>query len=103
MFDLWKEPLTEEERDDLLEKTAHEISKRKLEAPAILFFEMHKPLAYVFGHAALAFSPFLVPLVGFDNLNNYTRLLSDRENVERLLQKLENHGGGAVNSEEARC
>lgn len=103
MFDLWKEPLTDEERDKLLDKAAHEILKRKLEMPAVLFLEMHKPLAYLGGHAALAFSPFLVPFLGFDNVNNYSRLFSDRENVERLMKILEKHGDEAVKYEEAPC
>ena len=102
MFDMWKEPLTEEERDLLLDKAAQEIHKRKLETPAILFFEMHKPLAYVAGHAALAFSPFLVPMVGFDNMNNYSRLFSDSQNIELLLQRLE-QGKSAAKTEEASC
>ncbi len=103
MFDLWKEPLTEEERDALLDKASGEILKRKLEMPAILFLEMHKPLAYIGSHAALAFSPFLVPIVGFDNVNNYTRLLSDRKNVELLMQRLEAHVAEAKHAKEARC
>lgn len=103
MFDLWKEPLTDEERDKLLDKAAHEILKRKLEMPAVLFLEMHKPLAYVGSHAALAFSPFLIPFVGFDNMNNFSRLLADRENIERLMQRLEKNGDHPVQNEEARC
>jgi hypothetical protein len=103
MFDLWKEPLTEEERDLLLDKAAHEILKRKMEMPAVLFMEMHKPLAYLSSHAALAFSPFLIPFVGFDNVNNYSRLFSDRENVELLMKRLEKHGDDAAHNEEARC
>lgn len=89
MFDMWKEPLTEEERDRLLDKLADEVHRRKMETPAILFLEMHKPLAYVASQAALAFSPFLVPIVGFDNMNDYSRLLADRENVERLILRIE--------------
>jgi hypothetical protein len=103
MFDLWKEPLTEEERDQLLEKAAHEILKRKMEMPAVLFMEMHKPLAYLSSHAALAFSPFLIPFVGFDNVNNYSRLFSDRQNVELLMKRLEKHGDDPPLNEEARC
>lgn len=103
MFDLWKEPLTEEERERLLDKAAQEILKRKLEMPAVLFLEMHKPLAYVSGQAAVAFSPFLIPFLGFDNVNNYSRLFSDRENIERLMKKLEARGDYAAPNEEARC
>lgn len=102
MFDLWKEALSEEDRDRLLEKAATEISKRNLETPAILFLEMHKPLAYVGSHAAVAFSPFMVPFLGFDVVNDYSRLFSDRENIERLIRKLETSSTG-VSTEEARC
>lgn len=103
MFDLWKEPLTDEERDALLDKAAHEIGRRKLNTPAILFLEMHKPLAYVGSHAMVAFSPFIIPFVGFDILNDYSRLLADRGNVERLIQRLEQGGSAAADNEEARC
>ncbi len=89
MFDLWQTELTEEETETLLNKAAAEIKKRKLETPAMLMFEMHKPLGYVSANAAVAFSPFLVPFLGFDNVNNYSRLLAKRENIEKLLIRLE--------------
>jgi hypothetical protein len=63
---------------------------------------MHKPLAFLSSQAVVAFSPFLVPFVGFDNLNDYSRLMSDRENFERLIQRLEKRDNVALN-EEARC
>jgi hypothetical protein len=89
MFDFWKDDLDYQEEEELLDKAAAEIRKRKLEAPAILMLELHKPVAYVSGHAAIAFSPFLVPFLGYDNINNYSRLFSKRENIERLLQRLD--------------
>ena len=60
MFDFWKDELSEQEEEELLDKAASEIRKRKLEAPAILMLELHKPVAYVGSHAAIAFSPFMV-------------------------------------------
>lgn len=89
MFDFWKEELSEQEEEQLLDKAASEIRKRKLEAPAILMLELHKPVAYVGSHAAIAFSPFLVPFLGYDNINNYSRLFSKKENIERLLKRLD--------------
>ncbi|HTQ08443.1 MAG TPA: hypothetical protein VMI31_00080 [Fimbriimonadaceae bacterium] len=103
MFDLWKDPLTEEKRDELLDRAALEIRKRKMEVPAILFLEMHKPLAYVGSQALVVFAPFLIPFVGFDNLNNYSLLLSERGNVELLIQRLEKRGDDAAKTEEVRC
>jgi hypothetical protein len=89
MFELWTEDLTPEEEDAMLEKAAREIKKRKLEVPAILMFEMHKPLNYIAANAAVMFSPFLIPMLGFDSVNNYSRLFAKRENVERLICRLE--------------
>lgn len=89
MFDLWSEDLTEEETEAMLDKAADDILKRRLETPAILMFEMHKPLSFVGSQAALVFSPFIVPFLGFDRVNNYSRLFSKRENVEKLLVRLE--------------
>ncbi len=89
MSSLWDTELTEEETEDLLNKASENILKRKLHVPAILALEMHKPIANVGAHAAVAFSGFLVPMFGYDFVNNYSRLLSKRENIERLIQKLE--------------
>lgn len=51
--------------------------------------EMHKPLGFLASQAAIVFSPFLVPLVGFDRVNDYSRLFAKRDNIERLLEELE--------------
>ena len=90
MSDFWKEDLTDQEEDALIEKAASEIKKRRLEVPAILLFEMHKPLSYVGSQAAIVFSPFLVPFLGFDAVNNYSRLFSRRDSIDKLLARLEN-------------
>lgn len=86
---MWLTDLTEQETEALIEKAANEIVRRKLETPAILFLEMHKPLANIGANAAVAFSPFLMPFFGFDFVNDYSRLFRKRENVEMLLVKIE--------------
>lgn len=89
MFDLWSQELTEQETEALVSKAAEAIRKRRMETPAILFLEMHKPLSYLASQAAIVFSPFIVPFVGQDKLQEYSRLFSKRENVERLIKALE--------------
>lgn len=86
---LWTEDLTEQETEDLVENLAFQIRKRKLETPAILFLEMNKPVTRLAGNALIVFTPFIAPFVGMDNVHNYSRLLMERENVERLILKLE--------------
>lgn len=89
MSDFWTDELTEDQEKELIQKAAQEIRKRKLQAPAVLMLEMHKPLAFLSSQAAIVFSPFLVPFLGFDNVNDYSRLFSKRDNIERLLLELE--------------
>lgn len=86
---LWGEELTEEETAALIEKAAQAIEKRGLNTPALLMLEMHKPLAFIGAQTAITFSPFIVPFLGFDGVNDYTRLFAKRENVERLLERLD--------------
>jgi hypothetical protein len=90
---LWTEDLTEQETNDLLDNLASQILKRKLEAPAIMFLEMNKPISRIAGNAAIVFMPFLAPIVGTQNVHNYSRLLMNSSNVESLIQRLE---AGAV-------
>lgn len=103
MFDFWKDDQSEEETQALLDKCASEIRRRQLEGPAILFLEMHKPLSNVFAHAGLTMAPFLVPLFGFDFINDYSNLLQKRDNVERLICMLEEQRSDTQIKEEELC
>jgi hypothetical protein len=92
MLRIWEKPLTEEDKARIVARAASEIKKRRLETPAILFLEMHKPLANVAGHAAIAFSPFIMPFLGFKTVDEYSQFFSERANVELLIQALEDRG-----------
>jgi len=89
MSDFWENELTEEEQETLLEKAALQIRKRRMAVPAIMALEMHKPLASLTGQTGVVFAPFLVPILGYSAVNDYTRLLTMPGTVERLIQKLE--------------
>ena len=89
MAELWAEELTEEQTEALIDKMANEICKRKMQTPAIMMLEMHKPVASFAAQASVVFAPFAIPFVGFDMFNDYSRLASKRENVERLLLRIE--------------
>lgn len=95
--------LSEEEVEAVLSKAAFEIRRRKLEAPAILFIECHKPLAAIGGAASIAFAPFIIPFLGFDAVEKFTQVFSRRENVERLLTKLEQPQDPSVSAPEESC
>ncbi|MBS1717746.1 MAG: hypothetical protein JSS72_08445 [Armatimonadetes bacterium] len=83
------DPLTSEEADAIIDKVVERISRKKMEVPALLFFETHKPLSYVGSQFTVAMSPFIVPFFGYDRTRDAIRLLSKREYVDRLVNRLE--------------
>lgn len=89
MLDDWASALEPERRDYLLVNLAHEIKKRKLETPAILFFEMHKPIAPLSSTGSVMFAPFLVPILGRETVRDYGKALADKKNIDRLLDLLD--------------
>jgi hypothetical protein len=89
MSDFWSEDLTYEQEEKLIEDAAVMIEKRRMVMPAIMVLEMHKPLHNVAANTGVTLAPFLVPILGFDLMNNYTRLLRNQQNVERLIRRLE--------------
>ena len=85
----WDEELTEEEVEKILDKVEKEIRRRRMETPAIMALELHKPLANVGANALVVLAPFAVPFVGYDNIRDVSRLLRKRDNIEKLIQRLE--------------
>lgn len=81
--------ITEEERDQVIEKWARKIVGKGLETPAILFLEMHKPLTFLASQGLLVGMPFLAPFLGVDVVHKYSKLLERRENVELLIRRVE--------------
>lgn len=83
------QPLSETERDALIDQISEAVVKRGMETPAILFLEMHKPLSFFASQALIVSSPLLAPLVGLDRVSAASSLLESRENVELLVRKIE--------------
>ena len=81
--------LAPEERNGILDRIARALTARRLEVPAILALELHKPLAFLGSQALIVFTPLLAPAVGLENMQKATRLLDDRENIERLIVRIE--------------
>jgi hypothetical protein len=78
-----------QELEALVEKIARGIVAKRMEVPAVLFLEMHKPLSFVTGQGLLMTSPFIAPFVGFDNVSAAAEFLNNRANIERLICRIE--------------
>ena len=85
----WDEDLTSEQRDTLIERLAERIVRHRLQMPAILVLEMHKPFAFLAGQSLLLGSGFLAPLFGPQNIRQYSKLFENRDNIERLMERIE--------------
>ncbi len=81
--------LAERDAEQLLEMAAQVVVKRGMEVPAILFLEMHKPLANLIGHAVWVTLPVWALFFGVATTNALGALLSDPERIERLIQRIE--------------
>lgn len=88
-LDRWQDELTEEQRDAILERIAQGIVRRGMAAPAVLFLELNKPLSFVASQSLIVLTPFLAPFVGIENVHRFSQLLEKRENVERLIDRIE--------------
>jgi hypothetical protein len=82
-------PLSESERDALIESIATAIVRRRLETPAILFLETHKPLSFIASQSALVAIPFLGPFIGAQRMADLSKLLRDRANIDALVARIE--------------
>lgn len=86
----WDAPLSDENRDRLLDKIAAAVRKWRLEVPAVLFLESSAPLSFIGGQSLIAFSPLVAPLLrgGLTDVQRLSQLLTQPENVRRLIDLL---------------
>ena len=77
------------EIDATLDAVARRIVEKRLEAPAVLFLESHKPLSFIAGQGVAAAMPFLGPLIGPSRVARLSLILQTPENVDRLIHKIE--------------
>lgn len=72
-----------------LHSIAERIKKYKLEMPAKLFLEMHKPLGNIFKEASTVGAPFLALLFGNKAAKRFQYVCSDKSSMETLISYLE--------------
>jgi len=72
-----------------VEKVARKISGLGLTAPAVLFLEAHKPLAFLSSQLLLIAQPTLNLFVSAHSTQNMVDLLADPTQFEQLMTQLE--------------
>jgi hypothetical protein len=86
-----KEDLQGDLKDDdsILNTVATRITRRGLGVPAIFFLESSKPLSFLGSQVLVFFEPFVKTFFEVKNYERFCLLLENRENVEKLIQKIE--------------
>ncbi len=80
---------SEAETVALIEEVATWVVKRRLETPALLFLEAHKPFSFLAGQALVVGTPFLAPLFGTRRTEITARLLDTPDFADRLADRIE--------------
>src|SRR3989304_10538380 len=87
-FKIESAPLTPEQ-EQILDKIAKKVVYWKMTTPAILFLESVKPMNYVGSQMLVFFEPFVQTLFKVKEYDEFIKIMEERENVERLLVKIE--------------
>jgi hypothetical protein len=83
------EPELGPEDEALLRQLARRVSRYQMEVPAVLFLESVRPLNFVGSQALAFFEPMVQTLFNWSQYDRFTRLMAQRENVERLTRYIE--------------
>ncbi|MCB0358335.1 MAG: hypothetical protein KDD44_01820 [Bdellovibrionales bacterium] len=74
-----------------VERIAATLERMRLEAPAILFLELHRPVLPLLHTLALLLEPVATPFFGTERIASLKTLLSSRETIDELINQLEAH------------
>ena len=75
--------------DELLGAVAGRIVRMGLAVPAVFFLESSKPLSFVGSQVLVFLEPFVQAFLTIRNYQRFARLMEDRQNFEKLIQRVE--------------
>ncbi len=74
---------------ELLDAIAGRVVRMRLAVPAIFFLESTKPLSFVGSQVLVFLEPFVQAFLTVRHYERFTRMMEDRRNVEKLIQRVE--------------
>ncbi len=75
---------------EVIDKIAHKIVERRLSVPAVLFLEVIKPISFFGAQTMNFFGPLIESFLKKENrYYDVTEILEDRNNIERILRRVE--------------
>lgn len=75
--------------EQIIETVAEKIVRFRMSVPAVLFLEMSKPMSVLGSSALVFFGPFITLFADSTKFYQFTELLEDRENIEKVISAIE--------------
>jgi len=82
--------LDQERNEQLVEQIARQISRWRMAVPSLLLLEIARPFSFIAGQSLLLCQPLMGIFDKGAETDRYVGFLSDRTNIDRLIQRLEN-------------
>lgn len=79
----------EKDGDALIDAVAAKVTGMGLGVPAIFFLESSKPLSFLGSQLLVFLEPFVKTFFDIQSYERFYTLMEDRDNVERLIQRVE--------------
>lgn len=83
------EEISEERKDEIINKLANGIVKRRLSAPIIMFLESVKPMNYLGSQLMIFFEPIVLAIFNVTQYREIAVILEERGSIERILLAIE--------------
>lgn len=77
------------DEEAILDAVAGRIARMGLGVPAIFFLESSKPLSFLGSQFLVFIEPFVKTFIEVKNYEKFCLMMEDRDNVEKLIQKIE--------------
>ncbi len=81
--------VTEERKNFLIKRIAQKVVDLRLTPIAIVMLESTKPLSFLASQALVFFNPFFYAFFKYDEYDEITTMLEDRNNIESLILEIE--------------
>ena len=75
-------------REPVSELVAQSLSRWGLSAPAVVFLELHRPIAFAAGQCAIFFQPLLGFVIGDQNALQFSHWLANEDCITRMILRL---------------
>lgn len=85
--------VSREEEEEMIDYLAKKIHQAGMDVPAIILFEGSKPIVWIGGEMSRVFITPFIPIISEKwgiKAEKFVNVFEKRENVEKLLKKLEN-------------